>query len=686
MYLAVLRAYGRSRNKLKVTSIFKEFESQHKLKSSHYGHYLTCLIDCGELTMARRVLQKIQYNPSIARTEVSTYIASFVSFCIKRDNLPLAIQFIQSHHGFDWDKQALSTVLQTLLPNHYQTPQSFETFISNSIETSVPTQHIPFTLFDLYSRQFLPTLNTCHLLIDLHIRQGDNKRLKSILIWMKQLGIQPNLETIDLLKPLNPLKGHVYKSCLKQLEKIEIDNITKLKQFIHSNTLEKEIGLRWLDTQPLNLDGHALLLENLLLKADWNQCILEFNRLQSRYPNIQTHRRCTQSFLISHFAKEDWMLSERILKEHSKLIRSTNIGFRILESMINLVSRTGQSLVPGNHVLKTLELIEQKLNIQFSAQDIAQIIRQLGNHGDIENGYRLYNYVRAMEGERCAELSIYRALMESATRNNDTRRLERAWVDMQYRERYIGNPEKQEPNLIMYNILFNGFASRLPRPDLSHVRKLYRRMLNQNLTPDIVTYNILIKSFVNANNMEAANQIFKKMTESGIEPDTYTTNTILNGWIIRKDWEHVENFIKDIQNHLHKLDIVTFNLLVQSFLQLDSKTMEYTHILKHQNKWKHVQELNEHQSGKQKLDSKKIWSIFESSTGYSKQSIIRNPDHQQAIIKRHPNAFINLFSKNTEPDHITYKLFMKAFDTIGDQKSHERIYQWMKYKQTTIDT
>lgn len=227
-------------------------------------------------------------------------------------------------------------------------------------------------------------------------------------------------------------------------------------------------------------------------------------------------------------------------------------------------------------------------------------------------------------------------------------------------------------------------------------------MLKQKLSPDLITYNIMIKAFVNANNMEAAFQIYQKLNVEGIEPDFHTVNTLLNGCIIRKDWPQVEKFMEELKN-TGKLDMGTFNLLVQSFLDLNSKTMDYAHLLKHQNQWKDWRQMQVSTP----ISSEKIWSIIQSTTGHSKTSVLEtlkmeskptlSLDESNASLcnqlsnlntqSRPPvvdnpkhNAFIALFSQKQEPDEVTYKLFMKAFVNADDFKSARLVYKWMQHR------
>lgn len=676
MYMAAIKAYGVSRDTANVTLIFKEFKKRYMLNPTSYGLYMTALIDCGQLPMAYRTFREMNHNSNISKLQMSEHLASFITLCVKRDTMSLGLEAMASFNISDLDKESLERITQSLW-NGYSpstiTPLSVESFVSMYIEksTKIDTLYL-FTLFDLlcHHDHFTPTDRTFQLLLKDQIKHDHFGRVISILSSMERLNIEPNSNTMNILiDAFGSQENNVYHSFINVI-KTQIDSKSILEGFIKRGDTKAMDWLR--DIRCDDLGCYAMVMEYWLTLGKWNDCILEYDRLKLELPQVVTNRRIVKAVLTARFSNgQDWTLCGRELNKRKITFTPTTVS-RILNTMIILETKSGQPLVPGHHIITALQLMEKKLNIQLSAEDISRVITGLGKRGDVENGFRLYTWIREQSSERCASSSIYRGMMTSATKNNDIRKLERVWVDMQYRKRFLNQEcqleSKEQHTLTRYNILLNGYASRLPKPDLTRVKKVFQRLLAQNLSPDIVTYNILIKSFVNANNMEAANQIFHRMIESGIQPDTYSTNTILNGWIIRKDWNHVENFVKELKSSTcSNLDIVTFNLLVQSFLQLDSKSMNYMHLLKNQNKGTHLKQLQESSLHRDtvKMSSKKIWTIFESTTGYN----------QTNLKLTQPNAFVKLFS--TQADQVTCKLFMKAFVNIKDYTSASKIHKWM---------
>lgn len=667
MYMAAIKAYGVSRDTANVTSIFKEYKKRYLLNPTTYGLYMTALLDCGQLPMAYRTFREMLYT-HIPNSQLAKHLASFISLCVKRNNTALGLEALGTFRISELDAESIQEITQSLWLDYSTTeitPLSVQSCVQMYIEksTSMDTLYL-FTLIDLLCHQpFTPTHTTFQLLLQDQIKHRNHGRLISILSHMHRLQIPTHADTLDILS--HAFGPHDTYTAFIQVIKTYTNSQSVTEAMIKRGDTTMD---RLRDSHCVDLDCYATIMEHWLTLGLFHLCIREYERLKTDFTGTDTNRRIVKAVLTARFSTgQDWSLAAREVNKLQITFTSTTIS-RILANMISLETRTGQGIVPGQHVLTALQLMEKKLDLQLCAEDIGRLITGLGKRGDVETGFRIYTWVRELAGERCASSNMYKSMMTSATKNNDIRKLERVWVDMQYRKRYLGGCvlEKEQHTLTRYNMLLNGYASRLPKPDLTRAKKVFQRLLAQNLAPDIVTYNILIKAFVNANNMDAANQIFQKMVQSGIEPDTYSTNTILNGWIIRRDWHHVEDFVKELKSCTRHLDIVTFNLLVQSFLQLDSKTMNYTHLLKNQKKGSHLKQVQEtsRQRSEKPMSREKIWSIFQSTTGYTS-------DFKPA----EDNAFVKLFS--IQADHVTCKLFMKAFVNIKDYPSAAKIQKWM---------
>lgn len=751
MYLAAMTAYGRTGKAQQVMAVFKEYKARFRLKDKAHQRYFAAILDSGDMSVALHVYRDIKSNPNLSVSDASICLKEFVTtLCssTKKSNVYTAIKAVEEMRQpmADWDPVSRQRITESLWQGYHtltatkpppMTPESVERLLVMTSATH--TKIIPsqlFTLFQLLchpSNGFVPTAKTCNWMLENLLLDKNYSHVKSVLAWMQKLDIEPTSSTVAILLrtfgsrlPTHQAEqlysksrqqqdldadffkhylyvfakdGKLVKSVLQDVRQhgLEMDqtwHAAMTQSFVQRGQLDQ--GFQWLQhVNSTDLDCYATIMEAYLQRGQWDKCITQYTALTHQQQHVNTHRRLVKCAVTAGFAdKRSDMLDD------IKIKFTPNTVMRIVNTLLCLESKHGQPLVSGGIVVKALKMMESKLHVYLDAEGVHRVILGLGNRGDCQHGFAVYKYVR--EGghdhvrKRCASSHIYLAMMASATKNNDTRILERAWVDMQYRKRFLGDPSRsKEPhNLARYNILLNGYASQLPKPNLTGVKRVFQRLLNQKLSPDSVTYNILIKAFVSANNMDAANQILQQMDK----PDTRATNTLLNGWIIQHNWEQVEKIVKQ-----QPVDMVTFNLLIQNFLKLDSKSMSYMHILKNKQQWHELDKLRAHKSNASPMSSQTIWNIFESATGYTRHGITQPKQismrhatntslchqlerlQQPAAPSKGDSAFIKLFSKSTSeaaaatPDQVTYKLFMKAFVNIGDYQSASDVYQWMKY-------
>ncbi|OBZ91109.1 hypothetical protein A0J61_00859 [Choanephora cucurbitarum] len=629
--------------------------------------------------------------------------------------------------------------------------------LPNSKHKAFRPSHL-FILFDLICRQkgFVPSIKTCNFLLDVQSRYAHPDSLKNTLAWMQKFNLEPNSVTVSILLktfgtriPISQTQ-QLYRALKQQdIEEPGQDiNLDVCKAFINvftassakmeqaktvvsdvkrsgysldsqtymvmaqGFTKRNEVNqcLKWLQEEGCqDLDSYAVVLEGRLSQGEWKRCEEDYQVLVKQFDQdaVDGNRRIVKALLTAKLAQDKSHDCQQMLKPDFKMKFTPNTVMRIIDTLIHLETKSGHPLVHGSCIVKSLKVLESSLGIYLDGEGISRVILGLGRRGDCEHAFQVYNWVRengvAQSLQRCGSPSIYRAMMLAATENSDVRKVERAWVDMQYRKQFYKKCNHKELHqLATYNFLLNAFASQLPQPDITRLKRAFKRLIKQNLEPDLVTYNIMIKAFVNADNMQAAEQIYRKMlSQNEARPDEWTVNTMLNGWIRRKDWAEVEKFVKELK-HNGNLNMVTFNLLIQSFLQLDSRTMAQVRLYKHKNRWDLVEA---HSNSKLAMSSEKIWDIFESATGYSKSLVAHKTKHNLELVdskaalcnqlcnlnhqttstasSKEPTsqfAFIKLFSNNTEANQVTYKLFMKAFTNVGDSQSASRIQEWMQYR------
>ncbi|KAK4840402.1 hypothetical protein QYF36_007996 [Acer negundo] len=83
--------------------------------------------------------------------------------------------------------------------------------------------------------------------------------------------------------------------------------------------------------------------------------------------------------------------------------------------------------------------------------------------------------------------------------------------------------------------------------------------------PSIVTYNILLRAFAQARNVEQANALFKELDESILATDIYTYNGVMDAYGKNGMIREMESVLSRMKSNQCKPDIITFNLLIDSY-------------------------------------------------------------------------------------------------------------------------
>ncbi|KAI7862629.1 hypothetical protein BDF14DRAFT_1853206 [Spinellus fusiger] len=624
---------------------------------------------------------------------------------------------------------------------------------SNSDTTSILLR----TLKDSLSLQQIQTMHqslaeTCMLdeplyksLIYLYTHANHVQQAQDIVTVMEQKSMVPSthchLNIVECYVRQGQIpEAHTWLESSKYLQKLSQPQFTK--DCNHS------------EDEGVALDPIAAVMEGWVSLGNADQCIALYNSLtaSSLKQMAHTNRRVFKAIVTARCLLSDWRACELHISK-----RKHNITPTTLSRMINTLmeaTREGMPALSGATLVRSLQSMEAAAGLQVHENTLSTLIKTLGDRGEHEDAYTLYMWVRGKTGigkgvrlveytKRCRKPILYLSMIQAAIKNNDMRKAERASVDLMYRARMqmSGTGEKAEKkprSVLEYNMLLNAYASQLPLCNLTGAKRTFQEMLSAGVDPDIVTYNTLIKAFVAADNMDAAYQIFNNMLITNTKPDHWTVNTIVHGLVSRKEWTSIHKFVKGVKSTglLFSIDNVTFNLIVQGFLCLDSTVLKQIHALKANNLWPKAKKLEKEYLSMYTLTPSVIWDIFETSIGLTREAVeaeLKSPlksketkiplelpnsfamdtslhenicqhiqiwhekgqtsvsqdslsEGQDMIVTSRTNAFVSLFTKSNDteyyfkPDKATYKLFMKAFECAGDSDSASSIYAWMMRK------
>ncbi|KNA19680.1 hypothetical protein SOVF_059320 [Spinacia oleracea] len=83
--------------------------------------------------------------------------------------------------------------------------------------------------------------------------------------------------------------------------------------------------------------------------------------------------------------------------------------------------------------------------------------------------------------------------------------------------------------------------------------------------PSIVTYNILLRAFAQARNVNQVNALFKDLEESIVSPDIFTFNGVMDAYGKNGMIREMEDVLSRMKSNQCKPDIITFNLLIDAY-------------------------------------------------------------------------------------------------------------------------
>ncbi|GAB2240991.1 hypothetical protein Droror1_Dr00021509 [Drosera rotundifolia] len=121
------------------------------------------------------------------------------------------------------------------------------------------------------------------------------------------------------------------------------------------------------------------------------------------------------------------------------------------------------------------------------------------------------------------------------------------------------------PSLICCNSLLTDFL----RSDMMGLfHRVYYKMLELKIGPDVYTYTILIKALCKAGKVEEANRLLSEMGEKGCSPNVVTYNIVIDGLCRVGALDEAMELKQSMAGRGLALDSYTFTTLVNGFCRL----------------------------------------------------------------------------------------------------------------------
>ncbi|KAG6512112.1 pentatricopeptide repeat-containing protein At1g55890, mitochondrial-like [Zingiber officinale] len=148
----------------------------------------------------------------------------------------------------------------------------------------------------------------------------------------------------------------------------------------------------------------------------------------------------------------------------------------------------------------------------------------------------------------------FNALLTAYAQAGDVNGLDEAFRDI---------PASITPNYISYNILIGALCA---KGDLEAAMRTVDVMNTNAISPDLITCNILLHSFY-INKPSEADKIWAMMRENNIEPDSRSFNGKLRWLVAERRTQEAVELVDQMKRNGPKPDAFTFNALLKGHIQ-----------------------------------------------------------------------------------------------------------------------
>jgi pentatricopeptide repeat protein len=247
-------------------------------------------------------------------------------------------------------------------------------------------------------------------------------------------------------------------------------------------------------------------------------------------------------------ATNDWRKGLDVIKEMLKL------GLDIDNVVYNTVLATCVS----SEQLEGARVLLEDMTKHGAVADVITyntLAKGFAKAGQLDKCFKLYEQMR-IQGVTPSQVT-YGILLDASINDNKVEEAAKIFESMQ--------KEGCPMNIILYTTLIKGFAR---AGQVDHAMAVYERMKSErSLSPDLITFSILIKANCDHGHLEAALKLFGSMQELGLKPDEVIFNNLLGGCV--KDSNAV--LAKTVYTEMIAVKVkpsnATFSILIRLYMQ-----------------------------------------------------------------------------------------------------------------------
>jgi pentatricopeptide repeat protein len=255
--------------------------------------------------------------------------------------------------------------------------------------------------------------------------------------------------------------------------------------------------------------------------------------------------------------KGDWKMMLQIVHElRSQAMEVDNVIY-------NTVLAT---CVSADEISEARKLL-QEMDTVGAAPDVITyntLIKGYAKRGHFSDCFELYELMRK-RGLTPSQVT-YGILLDGCVNNNEVEKAAGVF-DLMKRE---GCPM----NTVLYTTMIKGFAR---EQKLDEAMRVFRHMQDEkDITPDLITFSILLKANFDAGRLEDALKLVDTMQKMNVKPDEVIFNNLLSGCAKLGNAQLARQLYTDMVASNIKPSTATFSILIRLFSQCKLLDEAYT--------------------------------------------------------------------------------------------------------------
>ncbi|EPS58459.1 hypothetical protein M569_16353, partial [Genlisea aurea] len=187
----------------------------------------------------------------------------------------------------------------------------------------------------------------------------------------------------------------------------------------------------------------------------------------------------------------------------------------------------------------------------------SKLISVMGKQGKTRMAMWLFSEMR---NSGCRpDTSVYNSLISAHLHSRDkTKALDKV---LWYFEKMKGI-ERCQPNVVTYNILLRAFAQ---AKNIEQVNALFKELDGSIISPDVLTYNGVMDAYGKNGMIREMELVLSKMKSAQIKPDVITFNLLIDAYGRRQEFDKMEQVFKSLMHSKEKPTVPTFNSMITNY-------------------------------------------------------------------------------------------------------------------------